>query len=69
MPAGLANLGATCYLNVLLQVMFYNRRLRAAVYSFRPPQNVNDRTAKMVEIMQVKSYAWNSPIHARGKLM
>ncbi|GAA0153013.1 cysteine protease [Lithospermum erythrorhizon] len=35
-PAGLTNLGATCYANSILQFLFMNKAFRAGVYSIEP---------------------------------
>lgn len=38
-PAGLFNLGATCYLASLVQALFFNLKFRAVVYAWRPPED------------------------------
>jgi hypothetical protein len=35
-PAGMHNLGATCYLNALMQALFFNLPFRALIYAWKP---------------------------------
>ena len=57
-PAGLCNLGATCYVNALLQTMFANATARRLVYGFEPARGgpagaLSAETAAMLEMQSV----------------
>eukprot|EP00924_Labyrinthula_sp_SR-Ha-C_P014071 augustus_masked-scaffold_56-processed-gene-1.89-mRNA-1 protein AED:0.38 eAED:0.40 QI:0/-1/0/1/-1/1/1/0/1414 len=52
---GIKNLGATCYLNSLLQTLFYTKRLRLAVYNlqttyYRPINETNGESKQSSEL-------------------
>ena len=47
-PSGIKNLGATCYLNVLIQMLFHNLLVRDAVFNIQLDQS-DDRDMNSME--------------------
>lgn len=54
---GLKNLGATCYVNCLLQLWFHNPALRKAIYEWDNNQNQSDSSPIPVDNIQKEAYS------------
>lgn len=57
-PAGIHNLGATCYLNSLMQCLFHLPGFRSGVCVFSPPASSRARPLTASSPLRARSYAW-----------
>lgn len=71
---GLKNLGATCYVNSLLQVWFHNPFLREAIYKWKPDDDQKElreqlnKSLQEVDIATGKKCSNFSPVSPVGQL-
>lgn len=56
-PAGLKNFGATCYLNTLIQIWFYNLSVRRGVYAYKSKNSIVDRVESDIVIQLQRIFA------------
>ena len=62
---GLTNLGATCYINCLLQLWFHNPSFRKAIYSWVPWFDPSEKLESENALLEKDEYIPKSPV---GKL-
>jgi ubiquitin carboxyl-terminal hydrolase 48 len=66
-PAGLVNLGATCYVNVLLQCLFWNPLFRDAMYRWQPPTHAASSSSSALSPAQQEAAAKDVAVAALQK--
>lgn len=67
-PVGLQNLGATCYLNVLIQSLFQNVLIRDAVLNFVPSSTIESRKTVMDDVMEALQGAFSHLILSKKNI-
>ena len=61
-PVGLANLGATCYVAAVLQVLFQNASFRAGVYAAEPPLLARHAPLRLLRELFAAMQAGDGPV-------
>ena len=56
-PLGIANQGATCYMNTLLQALFMTKEFRLAIYEWKYSADTNPRKEKSILYQLQKFFA------------
>lgn len=62
-PAGLANLGSTCYLNSVLQILYHVAPLRHALYSLAQKQCESAVTVQLINVLEQLSSGRLKTVH------
>lgn len=68
-PVGLKNLGATCYLNVLVQTLFHNLLIRDAIHnmnSFLDPKHNSEKNTMITVVESLQSIFASMELGRKG---